>query len=162
MMVSVCYKLFFIISCSWVFISESYLLFESNEYTMKEDEEQNAKILIRGIHEGFSFTVTPIAKNNFLGDAMLATVQDVLEPLTYTVEASNQMFDVPLTDFVFDDLAVEYTQKFMLKACYKEMCNSTFVYIEDDDSECYSSAFKCTLFQHWFRDMGISKSLFCD
>ena len=56
------------------------------------------------------------------------------------------MFDLPLTDFVLDDFTVEYTEEFKLEACYKNVCNSTFVYIKDNDCECYGSCHPITIY----------------
>ena len=117
-------------------VSETSLSFESDSYTVREGEEQNARILIREMHEGFSIAVTAKYNNSLGDDTLRANEQDLLDPMTYEVEASNQMFDVPLTDF-FDDYIDEYTQEFLLEACYKETCTATFVFIEDDDSEYY-------------------------
>ena len=88
------------------------------------------------MHEGFSITVTAKYNNSLGDDTLRANEQDLLDPMIYEVEASNQMFDVPLTDF-FDDYIDEYTQEFLLEACYKETCTATFVFIEDNDSEYY-------------------------
>ena len=93
------------------------------------------------MHEGFSITVTAKYNNSLGDDTLRANEQDLLDPMIYEVEASNQMFDVPLTDF-FDDYIDEYTQEFLLEACYKETCTATFVFIEDNDSE-YYGGFSC-------------------
>ena len=115
-------------------LSESSFSFESDAYTVREGQEQNATIVIGQMHDAFNITVTAKFNDISLGDDR-ANEQDLFDPMTYEVEASNQMFDIPLTDFVFDDYIVEYTQKFLLEACYKDICNTTFVFIEDNDSE---------------------------
>ena len=117
-------------------LSESSFSFESDAYTVREGQEQSATIVIGQMHDAFNITVTAKFNDISLGDdTFRADEQDLFDPKTYEVEASNQMFDIPLTDFVFDDNIVEYTQKFLLEACYKEICNTTFVFIEDNDSE---------------------------
>ena len=119
-------------------LSESSFSFESDAYTVREGQEQSATIVIGQMHDAFNITVTAKFNDISLGDdTFRADEQDLFDPKTYEVEASNQMFDIPLTDFVFDDNIVEYTQKFLLEACYKEICNTTFVFIEDNDSEYY-------------------------
>ena len=115
-------------------LSESSFSFENDAYTVREGQEQSATIVIGQMHDAFSITVTAKYNDVSLGDDR-ADEQDLFDPMTYEVEASNLMFDIPLTDFVFDDNIVEYTQKVLLEACYKDICNTTFVFIEDNDSE---------------------------
>ena len=120
------------------YASESMLSFEKNEYIVQEGEELNAILRIDQLHDGFKVIVKALLVDGSFGDGEThrANSLDIFEePVTFVVEASNQMISIPLHDFVVDDYTVEYRQRFLLEACYKETCANTSVLIEDDDSK---------------------------